>query len=741
MFEPQTDKASEKRATRQSKPAAGVPAQLQKRLEEASGVPLGDVHVHYASQRPAALGALAYARGSQIHLGPGQERLLAHELAHVIQQKQGFVRPTRQLRGVALNDSPALELAADRMARFAAPGLTTQAEQSIGDVVQRRPFTREEIQALLESMQIKVSAAAGGKLLELKAAQSQQFIDYLTQVDTESLLCAIVTDAAIGGFVLGGGGALIDRIPTLDFMSAIAARGGPSPGWTTAILAAIGGLGGAVCGLYHYYTQKPAAAVRFLLQLANQMPLDVAAEHDRKRRTDSVEVYAALSGAQKSSVTKCLLQLRPICGEAGAQKMLENALVYVNEYMLDEEAPAAQQNMTEVFVNRLKNMTRFVQRAYSSLPAAQQQKYYLVSSASDAHKGGQHVLFLVDKENPANRIVYKPRSVAIDAAIVGRDGIFAAANQRLAQQGIDKKLPTMHIAETSDASGQEEYIQKQSVFSPAAAIKYYEQMGMLEAAARLLGLTDLHQDNVMATERGPVILDAECALLFSHSGLADALHKRTSPDGSIAPAAFDIQDGGQQIPANTAFEALGSPYRAAYDAGLVMMTQQIQAFLREQAFVRTLRTKTAGVRVRIVPLPTNLFAQAFRNYHRTGKNIAQTEIFIRGQGGGEPDVMKNVVAMTFDELLKDLGKTQTHVPYFVAPEEITRLSSRRAALEKSVALRLRVAFEQGDVPCFEIRLPALDSMQAFVLQEGETLAEIKMHFAYEAVLQQKQKKD
>jgi len=51
---------------------------------------------------PAKLGALAYARGSDIHLGPGQEQHLAHEAWHVVQQKQGRVAATAQLKGAGL---------------------------------------------------------------------------------------------------------------------------------------------------------------------------------------------------------------------------------------------------------------------------------------------------------------------------------------------------------------------------------------------------------------------------------------------------------------------------------------------------------------------------------------------------------------------------------------------------------------------------------------------------------------
>jgi hypothetical protein len=61
--------------------------------------------------------ALAYAQGSEIHLGPGQERYLPHEAWHVVQQKQGRVPVTGSVNAIALNDSPNLEAEANRMGR------------------------------------------------------------------------------------------------------------------------------------------------------------------------------------------------------------------------------------------------------------------------------------------------------------------------------------------------------------------------------------------------------------------------------------------------------------------------------------------------------------------------------------------------------------------------------------------------------------------------------------------------
>ena len=94
----------------------GLPPQLQSGIENLSGYAMDDVKVHYNSPKPAQLQAHAYAQGTDIHLGPGQEKHLPHEAWHVVQQKQGRVRPTRQFRkGIQINDDAGLEREADVM--------------------------------------------------------------------------------------------------------------------------------------------------------------------------------------------------------------------------------------------------------------------------------------------------------------------------------------------------------------------------------------------------------------------------------------------------------------------------------------------------------------------------------------------------------------------------------------------------------------------------------------------------
>ena len=94
----------------------GMPDQLKSGIENLSGMNMSDVKVHYNSSKPAQLQAHAYAQGNQIHLAPGQEKHLAHEAWHVVQQKQGRVSPTKQLKSkVNINDDASLEKEANVM--------------------------------------------------------------------------------------------------------------------------------------------------------------------------------------------------------------------------------------------------------------------------------------------------------------------------------------------------------------------------------------------------------------------------------------------------------------------------------------------------------------------------------------------------------------------------------------------------------------------------------------------------
>ncbi|MCL2292747.1 MAG: DUF4157 domain-containing protein [Candidatus Bathyarchaeota archaeon] len=105
--EPSTEKV------KQEPNLTGIPDATKEQFENASGFSFADVRVHYNSNKPAELQSLAYTQGNQVHIAPGQEQHLGHELGHVIQQKQGRVQPTMQVQGTNINDNEVLEREAD----------------------------------------------------------------------------------------------------------------------------------------------------------------------------------------------------------------------------------------------------------------------------------------------------------------------------------------------------------------------------------------------------------------------------------------------------------------------------------------------------------------------------------------------------------------------------------------------------------------------------------------------------
>jgi len=110
----------------------GMPDQLKTGIESLSCMDLSDIRVHRNSDKPAQLNALAYAQGNEIHLGPGQEQHLPHEVWHVVQQRQGRVQATMQLAGVDVNDDAGLENEADVMGGLAANGVFQRVRESVG---------------------------------------------------------------------------------------------------------------------------------------------------------------------------------------------------------------------------------------------------------------------------------------------------------------------------------------------------------------------------------------------------------------------------------------------------------------------------------------------------------------------------------------------------------------------------------------------------------------------------------
>jgi hypothetical protein len=147
----------------------GLPEQLKSGVEALSGMSMDHVRVHYNSPQPAQLNAHAYAQGSDIHVAPGEERHLPHEAWHVVQQAQGRVKPTLQMKqGVSVNDDAGLEREADVMGERALQSTGNRQDQTqappLHVAADASPVQRAERAATVEWGITHIVALADGSL-------------------------------------------------------------------------------------------------------------------------------------------------------------------------------------------------------------------------------------------------------------------------------------------------------------------------------------------------------------------------------------------------------------------------------------------------------------------------------------------------------------------------------------------------------------------------------------------------
>lgn len=169
----------------------GLPSQLKAGIENLSGISMDGVKVHRNSSAPAKVGAHAYAQGRDIHLGPGQEKHLPHEAWHVVQQAQGRVKPTTQLKaGIAINDDAGLEREADVMGAKAVQFPNTRPTI----IVQTK--TAENIQLLQSTMSFPNTVQCYGAIRFANLKNEQKY-----QTKGAEIVATLQATPSIQGFL------------------------------------------------------------------------------------------------------------------------------------------------------------------------------------------------------------------------------------------------------------------------------------------------------------------------------------------------------------------------------------------------------------------------------------------------------------------------------------------------------------------------------------------------------------
>jgi hypothetical protein len=151
-----------------------LPNPVRLKMESFFNTSFTDVRVHVGPQA-SSIGALAFTHGSNLYFAPGQynttttqgQKLLGHELAHVLQQRAGRVaNPFGS--GVAVVQDQAMEAEADRLGLGAA---SHRGEAPLKTVV-NRPQGKEN--HTLKCAAIRSSSAAQAKLIDKTYSQSSR---------------------------------------------------------------------------------------------------------------------------------------------------------------------------------------------------------------------------------------------------------------------------------------------------------------------------------------------------------------------------------------------------------------------------------------------------------------------------------------------------------------------------------------------------------------------------------------
>lgn len=100
---------------KKNKNNTGIPDGLKNNFEKISNFNFDNVRVHYNSNMPNKLNALAYTQGDNVYIGSGQEKHLPHELGHVVQQREKRVLPTMKMGVFNINTDETLEKEADSL--------------------------------------------------------------------------------------------------------------------------------------------------------------------------------------------------------------------------------------------------------------------------------------------------------------------------------------------------------------------------------------------------------------------------------------------------------------------------------------------------------------------------------------------------------------------------------------------------------------------------------------------------
>lgn len=280
-------------------------------------------------------------------------------------------------------------------------------------------------------------------------------------------------------------------------------------------------------------------------------------------------------------------------------------------------------------------------------------------TGSDFHNGNESVCILQTMKG--RRIVYKPRSIMAEMAISGQEGSFLDNfNQQKVENDHTSPLKTLAFLSGNEEGegadyGYVECALQAERLTDQEELNYLTQMGEITIISKLLGILDLHQDNIMTLKGGnAAIIDSEVAfwtpyiLQLSqwtdsciHMCLFNFIDEKqkvtvnfylTDSDWKYIKKEFPKHKDNQQNSAMAIQERHrerlckeGNPCRTAFLNGIELGLAKLRKLGRQNFETWIDRHLDSIGRVRIVPLETSEF-QRMRDYYRMDRKKYDTNL-------------------------------------------------------------------------------------------------------------------
>lgn len=557
--------------------------------------------VHYDSPEPEKLGVKAFTKNAEVYLAPGEgEETLKHELGHVVQQKKEKIPATTKIGEQQVNLDPKLEQEADEIAKHIEDHIpeiisnkSTNTETK--DVIQFELPSDEELREIIKrkAKDLNIAPHPINEILNKAKEYYESYFTYLTSMwklwykNYPKACCVWALNT------------IKNENPTenklyLELESSVT-------------------------------SQTNQTETNRIAEIMDMLSTQKIFSNDNLIPDDYTNLHTIMSWLDKNQciiVKDIILELKDYCDAQGIVSLLESANANVTKGIPILKNPRnthvtdAQRNLfKEAFIKRLELMKDYVKNVYNNDEVNPDRKFWIRSTGSDPHNEGRHALYLVDKKSGQKTSVYKAHDLHADAAIIGKNGMFDQINGLIGDafaakcselglnigEGSNKAFVTMDI---DIANHTEPFMKKVDKMSHENAKLYFFRAGMLKVISKAMAILDLHQDNIMATSTGPLIIDAEVDFFdYSDENLERAL-SYINAEGENRPSTFEITDKAGNIPSGKAWNEPN--YSGMYKQGYNFMLEHIQKMIDEykQKYINLL--DNIG-KVRIVPIITGMF--------------------------------------------------------------------------------------------------------------------------------------